>query len=102
MELYLTLEKHLLKIFILYVVENSSILEEESIEKICQTIYNNTLHKYIDSAPKYICFPNTLKASSNRVIADLSMLDNSTMSDWEEMYDRIIDPQYKKNIKTFN
>ena len=97
------LKRRILRIFVRYVVQNPGVLEQDSIEKIYQTIYNETIAKCITGIPKYICFPNISEASTGRIIGDLSIFSSNYLEgDWEEMYTQIMDPKYAKGIHKFS
>lgn len=43
-----------------------------------------------------------MKASKNRIVADLSLFENADPANWESCYDRIMEKKYKKNTRRFS
>jgi hypothetical protein len=41
-------------------------------------------------------------ASSKRLVADLRMMEHSVPEIWEQMYQYMFDPKYKKNTRNFS
>ena len=99
--LSISFTKEVLRVCIKYIKKHPKVLQEEDIDDAKQIMCQAIIGK--DYTPIMPSLDVTTSASGGRTIGDIRIFDeDSTELMWENMYDRIMNPKWKKNTRNFS
>lgn len=96
--------KEVTAVFVNYIKEHPEILKEKDSDKMKEILCREVLDRDYEDMPS-ISLPlnTTTPASGKRTIGDMRIFEvKATEQMWEDMYQKIMNPKYKKNTKNFS
>lgn len=110
-KLTISFTREVLSILVTYLRKHPEILKETDVGKIKQKLFKRILGKDYDDIPSILPkLDTTISTSGKRTVGDLRIFEidsskqeySDTLQMWEDMYDRVMNPKYKKNTRNFS